>query len=329
MKIFISLALTMIIVIAGVAVLAIQQFKAPGHNAEAVIFEIQKGSGSRQIAADLEQQGVISNKWIFLGSLKLKGPSSTLKAGEYEIAPHASIKDIQEQLISGRVIQRKFTIPEGRTSFEIIQILNATQGMSGEVESIPAEGALLPDTYHFTRDEPRMAKIAQMEQAMDKVHQELWDGRASDLPFSTWQEALTLASIVEKETGKASERKIIAGVFINRLRLGIPLQSDPTVIYALTNGRPKNEGQGPLGRRLLSKDLEIVSPYNTYKNAGLPPTPIANPGREAIEAVLHPENNDFLYFVADGTGGHVFAKTLAEHNKNVAEWRKLRRSKEK
>jgi UPF0755 protein len=325
MKIFLSLALTMMIVVAGGAVFAVQQFKASGQKSESVIFEIEKGMGSRQIAHDLERQGIISNKWIFLGSLKMKGASSTLKAGEYEIAAHASIKDIQDQLIAGRVVQRKFTIPEGLTSFEIVQILNETDGLSGEIKNIPLEGTLLPDTYHFTRNEPRADKIAQMVEAMTKTHQELWDKRASDLPFSTWEEALTLASIVEKETGKASERKTIAGVFINRLRLGIPLQSDPTVIYALTKGQPKNEGKGPLGRRLLSKDLEIESAYNTYKNAGLPPAPIANPGRDAIEAVLHPENNEFLYFVADGTGGHAFAKTLEGHNKNVAEWRKLRK----
>ena len=154
---------------------------------------------------------------------------------------------------------------------------------------------------------------------------ELWPTRAGNLPFTTEEEAITLASIVEKETGKPEERKRVAGVFINRLRQKIPLQTDPTVIYAITKGKPQNNGQGPLGRRLLSKDLEIDSPYNTYKYPGLPPGPIANPGRESIEAVLQPEEHNFIYFVADGSGGHVFAATLDEHNRNVTQWRKIRK----
>jgi UPF0755 protein len=165
-----------------------------------------------------------------------------------------------------------------------------------------------------------------MKEGMDKTVAELWPGRAPDLPVTTEAEAMVLASIVEKETGVASERKRVAGVFVNRLKKGMPLQSDPTVIYGMTKGEVKNEGQGPIGRRLLTKDLETNSPYNTYLNPGLPPTPIANPGRESIEAVLHPETHDYIYFVADGTGGHVFARTLAEHNSNVARWRRIRRS---
>ena len=168
-----------------------------------------------------------------------------------------------------------------------------------------------------------------MQESLRTLLDKEWPNRDPNLPFTTVEQALTLASIVEKETGVPSERKRIAGVFINRLRQGIPLQTDPTVIYALTKGQPKNDGQGPLGRRLLLKDLEIDSPYNTYKNVGLPPAPIANAGRDAILAVLHPETNDFLFFVADGTGGHVFARTLGEHNQNVANWRKLRRNTDK
>lgn len=324
MKYVLYLLLLAITIAAALSAYSVYLYGQTGPFDSAQSFQIEKGSGARGIASQLKAKNLISNELVFLATLKLKGQSATLKAGEYEIPPHATIADIQNQLIEGRVVQRKFTIPEGRTSFEIVGILNATEGLSGEIKNIPTEGTLLPDTYHFTLDEPRIEKINQMQQAMNDVKTELWESRQKDLPFTTWEEAVTLASIVEKETGVAHERKTIAGVFINRLRQGIALQSDPTVIYAITKGAHKNEGKGPLGRRLLLKDLQINSPYNTYKNAGLPPGPIANPGKDAIEAVLNPEKNDFIYFVADGTGGHVFAKTLAEHNKNVAEWRKLR-----
>lgn len=327
MKRMLSLLLSALILVAVGAVYAVVQYKQPNQSVQIQTFEIAKGQGSRQIAADLEQKKMISNQWLFLAALKIKGAEATLKAGEYEIPARASIKDIQEQLIAGKVVQRKVTIAEGLTSFEVVHILEQTQGLDGDVTDIPAEGSLLPDTYHFILGESRQEKIDQMKQALAEIRQQYWDHRDADLPFSTWEEAVTLASIVEKETGIVSEQKTIAGVFVNRLKNGIPLQSDPTVIYALTKGRPKNEGQGPLGRRLLSKDLEIDSPYNTYKNAGLPPTPIANPGKAAILAVLNPEKNDFIYFVADGSGGHVFAKTLADHNRNVSEWRKMRHEK--
>jgi UPF0755 protein len=209
---------------------------------------------------------------------------------------------------------------------EIMAIL-AKQDKLNQIplQTPPAEGSLLPDTYSYTRAESNEDVISRMQKAMTSTIDELWDKRIPGLPFADKNEAMTLASIVEKETGKPEERARIAGVFINRLKAGMPLQTDPTVIYALTGGKPENEGQGPLGRRLLTKDLEIDSPYNTYKYPGLPPGPIANPGRAAIEATLNPEVNDFIYFVADGTGGHIFAKTLSEHNDNVAKWRQIRK----
>lgn len=292
------------------------------------VYDVEKGIGSRAIAESLESRGVIGNRWIFLAALKIRGQEATIKAGEYEFPARVSTEKLLDQLIAGRIVERKVTIPEGWTSYEIIEELKKTEGLSGEITAVPTEGALLPDTYHFTKNETRAAKVMQMADAMSKLRAEIWESRAADLPFSTWDEAVTLASIVEKETGKAAERPRIARVFINRLRAGMPLQSDPTVIYALTNGRPENKGQGPLGRRLLSRDLEIDSPYNTYKNTGLPPAPIANPGRAAIEAVLHPAQGDDLYFVADGTGGHVFAATLDAHNANVAKWRAMRNAAE-
>ena len=226
----------------------------------------------------------------------------------------------------GDVVERRFTIPEGLTSFEIDTIISKIKDIEKTRTDIPAEGALLPGTYNYKLTETNADVLTRMELAMTQTIDELWETRAGNLPFKTKQEALTLASIVEKETGVAEERKRVAGVFINRLRQNIALQTDPTVIYALTKGQPKNEGKGPLGRRLLSKDLEIDSPYNTYKYPGLPPGPIANPGRASIEAVLQPEEHNFIYFVADGSGGHIFAATLDEHNKNVAEWRKIRKS---
>lgn len=226
----------------------------------------------------------------------------------------------------GRVYDRKITFPEGMTSHQIIALLNATADFTGDaVTTIPPEGSLLPETYHYTGADTRQKIVDQMSVAMTKTIDELWPARSGDLPFKTIEEAIVLASIVEKETGVAHERKKVAGVFINRLRRGMPLQSDPTVIYGMTNGAIQNEGQGPIGRRLLTKDLQEHTAYNTYMNAGLPPGAIANPGRESIEAVLHPEIHDFIYFVADGSGGHAFGRTLTEHNANVAKWRKFRR----
>jgi UPF0755 protein len=187
----------------------------------------------------------------------------------------------------------------------------------------------LPETYDYRLKENKQDVIGRMQESMTKTIDELWPGRTANLPFATKEEALTLASIVEKETGLEAERKRVAGVFVNRLRRGIALQTDPTVIYAITKGRPQNEGKGPLGRRLLKKDLAFDSPYNTYLHAGLPPGPIANPGRASIEAVLHPEEHDFIYFVADGKGGHIFSSTLHEHGKNVTQWRIIRREQEK
>lgn len=303
-------------------------YKTPSSNTSPVSMMVEKGQSSRTIAQNLADQNLVSNKWVFLLAWKAGAGGKSLKAGEYEIASRSSMKDVIDQIVSGRVVQRQVTIPEGKTSFEVVALVNAAKDLAGDLVEIPPEGTLLPDTYNFTKDETKSDVIARMSASMEKVKASLWDGRDPNLPFTTWEEAVTLASIVEKETGVASERKRIAGVFINRLRQGMPLQSDPTVIYALTAGKPKNDGQGPLGRRLLSKDLDTASPYNTYRNAGLPPGPIANPGRDALDAVLHPESNSYLYFVADGTGGHVFAGSLAEHNRNVQDWRKIRNSQE-
>jgi len=221
-------------------------------------------------------------------------------------------------VVSGQTVTRTLTIPEGLTSREIVARLRQAPGLTGEIAEVPDEGDLLPETYHYERGDSRSELMARMREAMDRTLDALWPERAEDLPFDSRLEAVTLASIVEKETAVPDERALVAGVFVNRLARGMRLQSDPTVRYALT------EGEAELGRPLTRADWRIDHPYNTYQNAGLPPGPIANPGRDALEAALNPADTDYLYFVADGSGGHAFAKTLREHNRNVAEWRKVR-----
>lgn len=302
-------------------------YKSAGPLQEDKIIQVQRGQGVRQIATMLETDEIIHNKYPFLIGAKIKNGGKPLQAGEYNIPAQASMEDILDMMQNGQVFHRFVTIPEGRTSWEIVQILNNAEGLEGEIESTPPEGSLLPETYAYAKGDSRHEKIARMQEALNTVLKQAWEGRAENLPFSSPEEALILASIVEKETGVASEYKKVAGVFINRLKIGMPLQSDPTVIYGITNGQHKSEGRGPIGRRLLTKDLQKDTPYNTYMNNGLPPTPICNSGKAAIEAVMNPENHDYLYFVADGTGGHAFAKTLAEHNANVAKWRKIRNSR--
>lgn len=327
---FIVHGLTLAVVLAAAGFWFVsEEFRKAGPLTESAYIEIGRGSGLSGIAEELKESGAIENTYVFVAGTRILGAQSQLKAGEYELTPGMSPRDIMEKIRKGDVYDRRFTVREGLTSYEVVQILKGINELEGDIAAIPEEGSLLPQTYDYRRHETRAEIIARMQKDMARTIDELWAQRAADLPFSTPQEAVTLASIVEKETGVESERKRVAGVFINRLRRGIALQSDPTVIYALTSGQPENEGLGPLGRRLLRKDLEMDSPYNTYKHPGLPPGPIANPGRASIEAVLNPEAHDFIYFVADGSGGHVFAATLAEHNSNVANWQKIRREKEK
>ncbi len=313
----------------GVGIWMFQAYSSitePGPLPETSIILIERGMGVASIAQKLEDEKVISSALVFKVLTKLDTDKRPLKAGEYEFTAAIPMTETLLMMREGRVYDRKITIPEGQTSWQITESLKALEDMAGEIVDVPAEGTLLPDTYHYIKNDDRTALLGKMKEAMDKTVAELWPTRVADLPIKTESEALVLASIVEKETGVAGERKRVAGVFINRLKRGMPLQTDPTVIYALTKGEIQNEGQGPLGRRLLTKDLEFDSPYNTYLYPGLPPGPIANPGRASIEAVLNPEVHDYIYFVADGTGGHVFGRTLAEHNRNVANWRKIRRA---
>lgn len=337
-----SLSLTVLVALAGIWYLD-HEFRKPGPLSEPKLFEVERGASSGRIAERLLYEGAIHDMHVFKIAARITGAHSELKAGEYELKPGMSTRDIINLLRDGKTFSRRFTIPEGRTSYEIVQILNNIEELSGEITKIPEEGSLLPETYDYRLGEDRNKIIARLESEMEKVIlpaclilleriagttlKNFLDMECTPAPppLKTIRDVLTLASIVEKEAGAADERKRVAGVFINRLKSGIALQTDPTVIYAITKGKHKNEGRGPLGRRLLKKDLEIDSPYNTYKYPGLPPGPIANPGRAAIKAVLDPEQHEYIYFVADGTGGHIFAKTLEEHNRNVANWRKIRK----
>lgn len=305
-------------------------YKNSGPLTEKKTVLIKRGSGVSVIAQKLENENIIHNALVFKIATRLTDQQSVLKAGEYEFQPHQSMQSVLDRLADGDIIVRQITFPEGLTSFEMVRLLNDNDDLTNEgkdkIEITPKEGALLPDTYRYQIGDTAQDIILRMQGRMTEVLDEAWENRTADLPITTKEEALILASVVEKETGKPEERRAVSGVFTNRLNKGMLLQTDPTVIYAITKGKHKNGGRGPLGRRLLTKDLKINSPYNTYKYEGLPPGPICNPGKASIEAALNPENHEYIFFVADGTGGHAFAKTVTEHNRNVSEWRKARRN---
>jgi UPF0755 protein len=296
------------------------EFDRPGPLPVSTVLVVPKGEGATAIAERLERDGIIADRRIFMTSILyfmyLKG-EGTLKAGEYQFDKHATMRQVLDTLVEGKSIQYRVTLPEGWTSAQIVKRLAAHPELNGEVPEAPAEGSLLPDTYSFGSKDTRKEIVQRMQHAQAKFLAKMWEERDPDIMVSTPEEALILASIVEKETGKAEERPHIASVFHNRLRKRMRLQSDPTIIYGLFGGVRDHP--------ISQDDLQRDNPYNTYKIAGLPPTPIANPGRAAIEAVLKPAKTKDLYFVADGTGGHVFSATLAEHNRNVVKWRKIER----
>ena len=277
---------------------------------------IARGSGVRQIGQALEDAGVIRHAPLFHAALWLQRAAGRLRAGEYAFEPGISVRDVIGKLLRGETVVRRVTIAEGLTTAEAMRRLDEAEGLVGAAEPAP-EGRLLPDTYHYSWGDSRAALVERMRKAMDKALERLWRERRPDFPLRSPEQVLTLASIVERETGVPAERPRVAAVFLNRLARGMKLQSDPTVIYALTEGQRAND------RPLTRDDLKIDSPYNTYRYEGLPPGPIANPGIASIEAVINPAPTDDLYFVADGSGGHAFARTLAEHNRNVAKWRRL------
>jgi len=311
------LLLVLAVGLAGGAVYwGFQKFHEPGPAAADTTVVIDHGLGVRGIADKLAEAGVISDPLVFAAGVRVYGEGRPLKAGEYLFAGRLSMRLVMEQMIAGATIQHRLTIPEGLTSAEIVALVAAVPDLDGAVPTtVPPDGTLLPETYFFTRGDTRAQLLERMRKGMQDALAELWPARDEASPLKTAAEAVTLASIVEKETALAAERPHVASVFFNRLAQNMPLQSDPTVIYALTGGK------GPLNRPLSKADLKIADPYNTYVNPGLPPGPIANPGRASLKAVLHPDTTKDLYFVADGTGGHAFAATLDEHNKNVAAWR--------
>jgi len=281
---------------------------------------IPHGAGVNAIARDLERAGVLSNPLLFRIAVKLIGAGKPLQAGEYEFPAKSSMQAVLALLRSGQTVARRVTFAEGLSTVEILSQLTRTEGLNGPLRVAPGEGTLLPETYYYSYGDKRLDIVRRMTAAMQTLLANLWKNRADGLPLKSPIEALILASIVEKETGLAKERPHIAAVFINRLNKGMRLQSDPTVVYGMTGGKH------PLGRALLRADLKKPSPFNTYMIKALPPKPISNPGAASLEAVLRPAQSQDLYFVADGTGGHVFAKTLAAHNRNVAKWRKYKRA---
>ena len=294
-----------------------QHYDAPGPLQQDKIVNIARGLGSRAIAERLQSEGVIDEPWVFIGGVMVRKARGELKHGEYRFKAHASIADVVDTMIEGKVVQHALTFPEGLTSEQVVARLLDTEALSGPISQIPREGTLLPDTYKFTRGMTREQMIRRMQRDSKRVLADVWAHRLPDLPLKTPQELVTLASIVEKETGKADERSRVAAVFINRLKRKMRLQSDPTIIYGLTGGK------GSLGHALLKSEIERPNPYNTYQIDGLPPGPIANPGRAALDAVANPARTKDLYFVADGTGGHVFSENYQQHLKNVAHLRGL------
>lgn len=291
----------------------------PGPAEKPVAVVVPEGATLTRTARELEKSGAIRSASQFLAFAKLFGDDGIIRAGEYEVPAGASARAVLDILQSGKTLQRFLTVPEGTPSVLVAERLMATPLLTGPV-AVPREGSVLPDSYSYQRGETRAAVLKRMQVAMTETLAELWKTRKPAAAVTSPEQAIILASIVEKETGVASERRMVAGVYTNRLKRGMPLQADPTVIYPVTKGKP-------LGRRILRSELQARNGYNTYAQAGLPIGPIANPGRESIAAVLDPAPTDALYFVADGKGGHVFAATLDEHNRNVAKWYALRRAR--
>jgi UPF0755 protein len=323
-----TVALVFMLVIGTTTFVIYNQFESPGPLAATRTVIIPKGEGRIAIAERLEKEGVIDNRWTFVGGHLLLSflshkNNGELKAGEYEIKEHASMREVISKLSEGKSILYKTTLPEGLTSEQIVERLKAEPSLSGEITNVPPEGTLLPDTYYFSKGASRQEILDRMHEGMQKTISTLWDSRDPDLPIKSPEELITFASIIEKETGRTDERDRVAAVFYNRLRKGMRLQSDPTIIYGIVGG------QGALGRSITKADIETKSPYNTYQISGLPPGPICNPGRSAIRAALHPAKTADLYFVADGSGGHAFSETLKEHNSAVQKWRAVEKEKAK
>lgn len=316
------LTLTLVTMLAtgATGVILYNQYERPGPLDATRTVVIPKGEGRIAIAERLEKEGVIANRWTFVAGHLFESAfgvrkSLEMKAGEYDIKEHASMRQVMETLAEGKSILYKVTLPEGLTSQQMVERIKAEPNLSGEITTVPAEGTMLPDTYRFSKGMARQELVERMQIEMEKALAALWEKRQGDLPLRTPEEAVTFASIVERETGRPEERDRVAAVFHNRLKKGMRLQSDPTIIYGIA------AGQGALGRSITKADIDTKTPYNTYQVNGLPPGPICNPGRAALEAALNPAKTTDLYFVADGSGGHAFSETLKDHNSAVQKWR--------
>ena len=313
---FLAILIALALIAGGAWFWERENFAAPGPSPSYKVVMVKPGDHTVTIAQNLQKAGVIANADLFRIGLRIRDKQGDLKAGEYGFPARASMEDVVDILVAGKSIEYKLTAAEGLTSQMIYDIVEADPVLVGGAGPVPAEGTLLPETYLFTRGMTRVQMLDKMRAAQKNLMDEQWPARVGNLPLKSPQEAIILASIVEKETGLPEERRHIAAVFENRLRLGMKLQSDPTIIYGITKGYP-------IGRRIRQSEIDAQTPYNTYAIPGLPIGPICNPGKDAILAVLNPEGSDDLYFVADGTGGHVFSSTMAEHEKNVANWRKI------
>lgn len=311
-----TIVILILIVVGGAAVIGKSRIEAPGPLQEDKVVNIPPRSGIMDIADLLEREGVIdAHRLVFVGAVFALKARSDLKAGEYLFPKRASVKDVVETIVEGKVVQHQITIPEGLTSEQVVARLLENDVLSGNINDVPREGSLLPDSYHFNRGFTREQMIQRMRQAHDRLVREVWERRNRDLPLKTPDQLVILASIIEKETSKPEERTRVAAVFANRLKQKMKLQSDPTIVYGLVFGK------GALGHPLTKSEIAQPTPYNTYVIDGLPPGPIANPGRASIEAAANPARTKELYFVADGTGGHAFAETYEQHLKNVARLR--------
>lgn len=310
------IALVTGVIAGGAVVFAYTQFTAKGPLLANTVYQVNQGKKRSEISAELQDAGIVSSAGIFTAAAFVRYALGTrLKAGEYEFPAQASTEQVLSIINSGRVKTYKLTVPEGWTTQMAVARITENDVLTGDITAMPVEGAIMPETYLFPRGRTRQKILDEMQAAQTKMLDELWSARSVSDTVKTKEEAVTLASIVEKETAIPEERPLIASVFHNRLKQGMRLQSDPTIIYGLVGGK------GKLDRGLTKDDVASDTAYNTYKIDGLPPGPIANPGRASLEAVLNPPNTEYLYFVADGSGGHAFAKTLEEHNTNVAKWR--------
>ena len=315
-----TIVLVVMLAAGGLTLLMGHLYNRPGPLAISQTVVIPKGASSNDIADDLEREGVIASRWAFMMSYlvqsRMRPGEVVLKHGEYLFKPQVSIREVMEILSEGKSVLYKVTIPEGLTSQQIVARLMAEENLSGEVTQIPAEGSLLPETYSIEKGMERQELLQRMQAKQSQVLEAAWARRRPDLPLQSPEQAVVLASIIEKETGRADERERIAGVFVNRLTKGIPLQSDPTILYGIYGGGVQ------WGKPILQSEKDAKNAHNTYQIRGLPPTPICNPGRPALEAALNPAQHGELFFVADGTGGHIFSATLKDHNAAVANWRK-------